>query len=311
MSDGPRPPDGATRPEGDAPRSQNGATRPPAVAGTFYPAEPERLSARVATLLAGTARVPRPAGATPDAVLGLLVPHAGLVYSGAVAALSWALAGEIAPSTIVLAGTDHEARAAGVGVWTGGPWRTPLGDVATDLELGRRILSLGPPFEADNDAHLTEHSIEIQLPLLTQACPGARIVPLAVSPRLQTHAEAGALLGRLLAGLRAAGEGVLLVASSDFAHYPPARVCEEVDDQLLEPLLRLDGDALFKLDRALSVADMPGLVCGLCGIDPVRFVMSAVAEMGATRGLLLGKATSADAGGDPRRTVGYAAAAFV
>jgi hypothetical protein len=285
--------------------------RPPAVAGMFYPAEPERLSSLVATLLAGAAHVPRPAGASPDAVLGLLVPHAGLVYSGAVAALSWALAGEIAPSTIVLAGTDHEGRAAGVGVWMGGPWRTPLGDVAPDLELGRRILSLGPPFESDEDAHLTEHSIEVQLPLLRRACPGARIVPLAVSPRLQTHALAGALLGRLLAGLRAAGERVLLVASSDFAHYPPARVCEEADGQLLEPLLRLDGEALFKLDRALSAANLPGLVCGLCGIDPVRFVLSAVAEMGATRGILLGAATSADAGGDPRRTVGYAAAAFV
>jgi AmmeMemoRadiSam system protein B len=233
------------------------------------------------------------------------------VYSGAVAALSWALAGEIAPSTIVLAGTDHEACAAGVGVWMGGPWRTPLGDVALDRELGRRILSLGPPFEADNDAHLTEHSIEVQLPLLRQVCPGARIVPLAVSPRLQTHALAGALLGRLLARLRAGGERVLLVASSDFAHYPPARVCEEVDDQLLEPLLRLDGEALFKLDRALSAANLPGLVCGLCGIDPVLVVLAAVAEMGATRGILLGAATSADAGGDPRRTVGYAAAAFV
>ena len=304
MSGGPRPRAGATDPRA-------GATRPPAGAGTFYPAEPERLSTLVATLLAGAADVPRPAGASPDGVLGLLVPHAGLVYSGAVAALSWALAGEIAPSTVVLAGTDHQAAAAGVGVWTGGPWRTPLGEVAVNRELGLRIVGLGRPFERDDDAHLTEHSIEVQLPLLTRACPGARIVPLAVSPRLQTHVEAGALLGRLLAKLRAAGERVLLMASSDLAHYPPARVCEEVDDQLLEPLLRLDGEALFKLDRALGAANLPGLVCGLCGIDPARFVLSAIAEMGATRGLLLGKATSADAGGDPRRTVGYAAAAFV
>ena len=304
MSGGPRPRAGATDPRA-------GATRPPAVSGTFYPAEPDRLSSLVAALLAGAADVPRPAGASPDGVLGLLVPHAGLVYSGAVAALSWALVGEIAPSTVVLAGTDHQAAAAGVGVWTGGPWRTPLGEVAVNRELGLRIVGLDRPFEMDDDAHLTEHSIEVQLPLLTRACPGARIVPLAVSPRLQTHAEAGALLGRLLAKLRAAGERVLLVASSDLAHYPPARVCEEVDGQLLEPLLRLDGEALFKLDRALGAANLPGLVCGLCGIDPVRFVLSAVAEMGATRGLLLGKATSAGTGGDPRRTVGYAAAAFV
>jgi hypothetical protein len=281
-----------------------------AVAGTFYPAEPDRLAKLVEALLAGAAKVPRPDALDPSAVVGALVPHAGLVFSGAVAALSWRLAGEIAPSTIVLAGTDHQAWAAGVGVWTGGPWRTPLGDVSVDRELSRRIAGLGSPFEADDDAHLAEHSIEVQLPLLIRACPGARIVPLAVSPRLEGHAEAGALLGRMLAELRAAGERILIVASSDFAHYPPARVCEEVDDRLLGPLLALDEAALGKLDRALDAMNLPGLVCGMCGIDPARFVLSAVAEMGATRGLLLGKATSADAGGDPRRTVGYAAAAF-
>jgi AmmeMemoRadiSam system protein B len=301
----------AARRQRDAARRQRDAARPPAVAGTFYPAEEEQLSALVAALLAGAANVPRPAGAAPDAVLGLLVPHAGLVYSGAVAALAWALAGEIAPSTIVLAGTDHQASARGVGVWTGGPWRTPLGDVAVDRELGLRIVGLGPPYAADDDAHLTEHSIEVQLPLLVRAHPVARIVPIAVSPRLETHAEAGARLGRLLAERRAAGERVILVASSDFAHYPPARICEDVDDQLLAPLLELDGDAVGDLDRALGAANLPGLVCGMCGIDPVRLVLSALAEMGGRHGLLLGKATSADAGGDPRRTVGYAAAAFV
>jgi AmmeMemoRadiSam system protein B len=301
-----RPPE-----QGDATHPQGEGARPPAVAGTFYPAQPEQLSTLVAALLAGATNVPRPAGATPDEVLGLLVPHAGLAYSGAVAALAWALAGEIAPSTIVLAGTDHQASAAGVGVWTGGPWRTPLGDVAVDRELGLRIVGLGPPYAADLDAHFTEHSIEVQLPLLARACPDARIVPIAVSPRLQTHAEAGTRLGRLLAECRAAGERVLLVASSDFAHYPPARICEDVDDQLLAPLLKLDGDGVGNLDRALGAANLPGLVCGMCGVDPVRLVLSALVEMGGRGGLLLGKATSADAGGDPRRTVGYAAAAFV
>ena len=173
-----------------------------------------------------------------------------------------------------------------------------------------RIADLGPPFKADDSAHLNEHSLEVQLPLLARACPSANIVPLAVSPRLRAHADAGARLGRLLAELRSAGGRIVLVASSDLAHYPPARICEDVDDRLLEPLLDLDGDALESLEAALLRAGMPGLVCGLCGIDPVRFTLAAVAEMGARQGLLLGKATSADAGGDPRRTVGYAAAAF-
>jgi AmmeMemoRadiSam system protein B len=119
------------------------------------------------------------------------------------------------------------------------------------------------------------------------------------------------MLGRLLAERRAAGERILLVASSDMAHYPPAAVCEKADTELLEPLLRLDADALTSLEARLQRDNLPGLVCGLCGIDPVRVVLAALAEMGAVRGILLGAATSADAGGDPGRTVGYAAAAFV
>jgi hypothetical protein len=289
----------------------SGRLRQPAVAGSFYPAQPDRLGSLAATLLAGAGRATRPDGLDPAAVAGLLVPHAGLVYSGTIAALSWALAGEIGPATIVLAGTDHQALARGVGVWTGGSWQTPLGDVPIDDDLAEAIAALGPPFAPDDAAHLGEHSLEVQLPLLARACPGARIVPMAVSPRLRSHAQAGAMLGRLLAERRTAGESILLVASSDLAHYPPARVCEATDAELLEPLLRMEADALRDAETSVLLERRPGLVCGLCGIDPVRVALTALAEMGATRGILLGAATSADAGGDARRTVGYAAAAFV
>ena len=292
----------------------SGRPRRPAVAGTFYPAEPDRLHSMVEVLLAGAespGQPARPEEPAPSSVAGLLVPHAGLVYSGAVAALGWALAGRIGPTTIVLAGTDHQALAAGVGVWTGGAWQTPLGEVEVDDDLAAEIAAMGPPFAADDDAHLTEHSLEVQLPLLLRSCPEAKIVPLAVSPRLHGHAQAGVMLGRLLARRRAAGERVLLVASSDLAHYPPDDVCRETDAQLLDPLLRLDAEELRALESRLLRSGSPGLVCGLCGIDPVRVTVAAVLEMGASHGVLLGAATSADAGGDPRRTVGYAAAAFV
>jgi AmmeMemoRadiSam system protein B len=288
-----------------------GRARIPAVAGSFYPAEPARLRTIVETLLAGARATPGPAGVDPGSVIGLLVPHAGLVYSGTIAALSWALAAEMEPATIVLAGTDHQAWADGVGVWTGGSWLSPLGESRVDERLAAMMVALGPPFAGDNAAHLTEHSLEVQLPLLSAACPAAEIVPLAVSPRLRNHRQAGLMLGRLLAERRAGGHRILLVASSDMAHYPPADVCEKADSELLVPLLRLDGDGLDELEARLRMNDLPGLVCGLCGIDPVRVALAALAEMGAVRGVLLGTATSADAGGDPRRTVGYAAAAFI
>jgi len=295
----------------------SGEPRRPAVAGTFYPKEPKRLDALVTDLLAGAAGAAGAAernlagGTSPEAVIGLLVPHAGLVYSGAIAALGWVLAGLIRPTTIVLAGTDHQAWAEGVGVWMGGPWQTPLGDVLIDGALASEIVALGEPFAHDDVCHFDEHSLEVQLPLLVRACPDARIVPIAVSPRLHGHAVAGMMLGKLLAQKRAAGERILLVASSDMAHYPPAQICESTDAELLEPLLRLDAEALRVLEAKAIAANRPGLVCGMCGIDPVRVSLAALTEMGARRGILLGAATSADAGGDPRRTVGYAAAAFV
>jgi AmmeMemoRadiSam system protein B len=285
--------------------------RPPAVAGAFYPAEREQLGRLVDALFAAAAELPRPTGLEPDAVLGLLVPHAGLIYSGAIAAAGWALAGQAEPATIVLAGTDHQAWADGVGVWTGGPWQTPAGDVAADADLASHIAALGPPYAADNSAHLAEHSLEVQLPLLAHVCPQARIVALAVSPRLTGHAEAGTALGRLLAELRAGGQRILLVVSSDFAHYPPADVCAAATAELMEPIARLDGEGLAVVETKMVASRRPGLVCGMCGIDPARFSLAALAQMGASRGLLLGAATSADAGGDRRRTVGYAAVAFV
>ena len=288
-----------------------GEPRRPAVAGSFYPADPKRLDSLVSELLEAAAGVKLADWTDPEAVRGLLVPHAGLVYSGAVAALGWVLAGSLRPKTIVLAGTDHQAWAAGVGVWTGGPWQTPLGEVAIDAALAAEIVALGGPFAQDDVCHVKEHSLEVQLPLLARTCPEAMIVPLAVSPRLRDHAGAGAALGRLLAEKRAHGERILVVASSDMAHYPPAAVCEATDAELLGPLLAMDPDGLRELEARIVREDRSGLVCGLCGIDPVRVVLTALTDMGAHRGILLRAATSADAGGDPRRTVGYAAAAFV
>ena len=114
------------------------APRQPAVAGTFYPAQPDRLELLAASLLAAAAAAPWPQNLRPESVVGLLVPHAGLSYSGPIAALGWYLAGQTDPSTIVLLGTDHQARAEGVGVWTGGARWLPR------LPAWLRIFSAAP-----------------------------------------------------------------------------------------------------------------------------------------------------------------------
>lgn len=289
-----------------------GPIRRPAHAGSFYPAEPEALTALVDEQLAtAAAKVPRFAR---GALAGLLVPHAGLVYSGPVAAVAWSVVGEEPPSTIVIAGTNHWAPAfRGVGVWSSGAWQTPLGEVPVDAGLARRIEALGPPFRSEIDGHRPEHSIEVQLPFVVRVAPKARIVPLLVSPRtVGDTIRAGEWLGRLLAGLRASGERILLVGTSDLAHYPDDTLAREVDAEILEPILDLDTAEVARREEAIRSRGDPGLVCGLCGLEPVLLTLAAVEEMGARSGQLLAEATSADVPiGDPDRVVGYAAVAFV
>lgn len=291
------------------------AIRPPSVAGSFYPAGPRELTNLVDGLLA---RADRAAGLThpvPGPAIGLLVPHAGLVYSGVVAAMGWrclaTAPGDPLP-TVVLLGTNHGAAwLDGVAAWEAGAWRTPLGDVPIDAELGAAILELGPPFAVDHAAHRGEHSIEVQLPMLQTVAPLARIVPLSVAAGTGEMAVvAGARLGAVLADRRARGQPVVLAISSDMAHYPTSLDCARVTAELLDPILAVDPTALASAERAIVRGGMPGLVCGMCGIQPAALGLAALRALGADHGHQLGAATSADAGGPAHHTVGYLAVAF-
>ena len=244
--------------------------------------------------------------------LGLLVPHAGLVYSGIVAAAAWRLVAGREPLTIVLLGTNHGAGwLTGIGAWEAGAWTTPLGNVAVDERLAAEVLALGEPFVVDRSAHLAEHSIEVQLPYLQRVAPTAHILPLAVSTGRDGEArEAGRRLGELVAGRRALGEPVIVVASSDAAHYPAEREARLANEALRAPLEAVDPAEVARIEAELVGAGIRGLACGMCGIEPTVVGLSALRAMGATRGVTLATATSADAGGDPSRTVGYLAVAF-
>lgn len=284
-------------------------TRRAAVAGAFYPADPARLRALVTRLMA-EARHRYPASTAVAAPVGILVPHAGLQFSGIVAAAGWLAAGS-ATTTVVL-GTNHRAGwLRGIGAWNRGAWRTPLGDVPIDEDLADAILDLGWPFEVDLDAHRDEHSIEVQLPLLRVLLPDARLVPLTVSTGTGSGAlEAGRVLGSLLATRWSLGDRIVLAISTDMAHYPPHDVAVRVTSRLRTPILDVDPDAVAARDAALRLQAVPGLACAMCGIEPTVVGLAALRAAGVTRGTALAAATSADAGGPDDRTVGYFAAAF-
>ena len=164
---------------------------------------------------------------------------------------------------------------------------------------------------SDPSAHAGEHSIEVQLPILRAVAPDARIVPLAVSAGIGHPAiEAGRRLGGLLAARRAAGAPIVLAISSDMAHYPAADASTSVTEALLPRIRTVDAAGLAASELAIRGTRIPGLVCGMCGIEPAVLGLAALRQMGVAAGHRLAAATSADVSGSADRTVGYLAVRF-
>ena len=290
--------------------------RRPAVAGSFYPADRRELAALVDGQLAA-ARFDDAlrAAAAAGRLAGILVPHAGLVYSGAIAATAWSLAASATAGTvptIVVLGTNHGAEwLDGVGVWERGAWRTPFGDVEIDEDIAAQVVGLGEPFAVDRDAHRSEHSIEVQLPFVRRTMPAARIVPMSVATgRGSMATRAGLLIGSLIGARRREGAPIVLAISTDMAHYPPAAVAERITDDLAPLICAIDPAALARRESALSGPGESGTVCGMCGIEPTVVGLTALRAMGVGHGTRLAAATSADVGGATGRTVGYLSVAF-
>jgi AmmeMemoRadiSam system protein B len=270
------------------------AVRQAAVAGSWYPGDADALADEVEGHL-GTARAARPAGA----LVALISPHAGLRYSGPVAAWGYSLLRGGAPSTIVLVGPSHRMPFRGVSLWAAGEWETPLGPLAVAEDVAARLLAADARIKGDVRPHLTEHSLEMQLPFLKHLAPRARIVPMLMGS--QTRDEVDMLASALAAVLP--GEDVLLVASSDLSHYHPAQEAAALDAVVIENVRRFDAQGLM---HALE-ADRQHA----CGGGPMVAVMKAAAALGADGASILRYADSGDVeDGDKRRVVGYMSAAL-
>ncbi len=270
-------------------------------------------------LVAADARAPV---AGPDAPLaerplaGLLVPHAGLIYSGVVAAAGWRLIGQAWPDdplTVVLLGTDHAAGwLRGVAVWETGAWRTPLGDVTVDARVAEQILDIGPPFIIDRAAHLGEHSLEVQLPLLQHGRAADADRPAVGRCRHRRRCDHGRANG---SASSLPGPGLRVSRWS----WPSARTWRTTrrarTARERRPSCCRRSWASTRSHSPWPSGSWwrgggPGLVCGMCGIQPTVLGLAALRAAGATRGHLLAAATSADAGGPANRSVGYLAVAF-
>jgi AmmeMemoRadiSam system protein B len=275
-----------------------GRVRPPAVAGAFYPAAPERLADLVDRLLARGIE-DRPHSAPPrrarprPATHALVVPHAGYRYSGEVAAIAYAsLRASAAPPTrVVIVGPAHFVALRGASVPVADAWSTPLGGVPVDVGLRDAALAAGAI--ADDRPHAPEHAIEVQLPFLQRlATTGRAPLALAILP-IAVGGLAPAAVADLLTPLAAAAD--LVIVSTDLSHDERDEVARRLDRRTLDAVVALDPDAID--DHAA------------CGATGLRGIVE-YARRGRSSVTVLDRRTSADAGGDPGRVVGYAAVAI-
>ena len=281
-------------------------------AGSFYDAPPEKCRRHAEDLLA-QADLPKD---LPPRLFGGLVPHAGWVFSGAVAARTLkALAATGDVGTLVLFGADHTGSVRHGEVYDSGAWNTPLGDVRIDEKLAAAILKSGDCLRANPGAHDFEHSIEVQVPLIQVLWPEAMIVPVAVPPS-PLAGEVGRTVGW---ALRQGFPRARVVGSTDLTHHgghfgsPGGRGkagvewAEINDRRMLDIIERMDAEAVVPEAQARQNS---------CGAGAIAAAIAACAEMGASRALVLQYTTSyrvmreTYAGGLDYTTVGYASVVF-
>ena len=262
--------------------------RKPAVAGQFYPGTAQELNARLKKFIDPQAEQKR--------VIGCMLPHAGYIYSGAVAGAT--VSRVEVPEKVILLGPNHTGYGTALSVMNAGAWQTPLGEVPIDAKLADELLGASELLQADELAHAYEHSLEVELPFLQFRRKDFSIVPIAIAaPELTALKAVGKAIGKTTARKNLKGS-VLMVASSDMSHYEPQEKAEQKDRLAIEAILALDEDALFSRIREYDIT--------MCGYMPVAVMLSAAKELGATKAELVRYQTSGDASGDYSSVVGYA-----
>lgn len=261
-------------------------TRQPAVAGMFYPADPQALERDLQNYVTQDDQ--------QHDLLGCVAPHAGYMYSGAVAGR---LYGHLRfPRRVVVLGPNHTGLGSPVSLAPSRAWSTPLGREDVDTELASLLREEYPEAELDAGAHRREHSIEVQIPFLQVRRSDLMVLPIC----LQHLGLDDCLdLGRALAkAVERTGEPVGIIASSDMSHYEPDAVAREHDRRAIDAALTLDPVDLYRTvhDHRIS----------MCGIIPATVMLECVRHLGATSAHLVGYATSGDASGDRSAVVGYA-----
>jgi AmmeMemoRadiSam system protein B len=274
--------------------------RRPAVAGMFYEGTAEALRAQVESCFLhnfGPGKLPTINPDGPRKILGLVCPHAGYVYSGAVAANAFfSLAQDGKPKTFVILGPNHTGYGNPLSGVREGAWRTPLGDVQIDTEVADAIGSETTLLDMDDVAHRHEHSIEVQLPFLQYIYGNSfKFVPICfLMQDLESAQEIGSALAEALND-----KDAVVIASSDFTHYESGSSVNRKDSAALKAVEALDEKRFYSILESEKVS--------ACGYAPIAALMTYAKVLGAKKAEVLTHKTSGDITGDNSSVVGYAA----
>ena len=277
--------------------------RSPAVAGQFYPSDPARLIRMIewAFKYVGFSGIPEPNIQGPRKIRGLMVPHAGYMYSGPTAARAYqTLAKDGAPETFIIIGPNHVGLGGAISIMKEGVWETPLGEVEIDSEISAMIGEQCELIEENPVAHRFEHSIEVQIPFL-QAIYGNRfkIVPIVMLAQdLKTSKRLGEAISSVISATK---KNVVVIASSDLTHYEPQVEANRKDSLVLNSIERLDEEDVYRKVVEFGIS--------MCGYGPVITMIVSSKLLGGEKAVILDYRTSGDITGDYSAVVGYASVA--
>ncbi|MHB9134090.1 MAG: AmmeMemoRadiSam system protein B [Armatimonadota bacterium] len=277
------------------------AIRQPAVAGQFYPAQPDALRRSIEEAFLsklGPGEIPT-VEAGPRRLLGIVAPHAGYVYSGQGAAWGYAEAARDGrPGAVVILGVNHRGIGAPLALSPAEGWRTPLGVAPVAQDLNRQLQHLFPGVVMHAQAHAHEHSLEVQLPFLQYLFGEVPILPIVIK---YSPLESLLALGDALATM-AREHDLLFVASTDFSHYVSQETAQRLDHLALEKIAAVDPAGLFNVVLEKDIS--------MCGVLAVTTMLATAHKMGINAVNILQYYTSGDVAGDFQHVVGYGAAAL-
>ncbi len=261
--------------------------RKPAVAGQFYPSNPDDLSSMINSFV--DLKLER------RKALAVISPHAGFVYSGPVAG---ALFSSVQlPEKYVLLGPSHRQISSKAALMRTGIWATPLGDIPVDPELADVILSSSAILVDDEKAHQSEHSIEVQLPFIQYFVKQFSIVPICIGYNI-SYEELEELGTVIAQGIKKLDYGALIIASTDMSHYVEQSRAQELDLMAIQKIQELNPKGLYDIVVSKNIS--------MCGFQPTVSALTAAKELGAKTSSLVKYQTSGDISGNYDEVVGYA-----